>query len=190
MKNQLFETIYNGCNSIAENAYLESPLDTELKPPMLMEDIYFECNVRPLFEQVLREMAVSDYRYFGIFKSDILQNPATGAKSVFVSADFEEIIRKYDSNQQFITCVILPCSDKGAILSQNPNELQKMMLDLAMAKEKTYETTLQHIRNYRKVLSERGLLKLTQKLNTDVANQRINNQRAIQARNDADPKNK
>ncbi|GMO25316.1 MAG: hypothetical protein Pg6A_12660 [Termitinemataceae bacterium] len=57
MTNQLFETIYNGCNSIAENAYLESPLDTELKPPMLMEEIYFECNVKPLFEQVLREMA-------------------------------------------------------------------------------------------------------------------------------------
>ncbi|GMO53595.1 MAG: hypothetical protein Pg6C_20020 [Treponemataceae bacterium] len=86
------------------------PLDTELKPPMLMEDIYFECNIKLLFEQVLREMAVSDYRYFGIFKSDILQNPATGAKSVFASADFEEIIRKYGPNQQFITCVILPCS--------------------------------------------------------------------------------
>jgi hypothetical protein len=64
MTNQLFETIYNGCNSIAENAYLESPLDTELKPPMLMEDIYFEYNVKPLFEQALREMAILNKELF------------------------------------------------------------------------------------------------------------------------------
>jgi hypothetical protein len=43
---ELFEDIYNAGNLAAEteNTYLESPLDTELKPPMLMEEIYFECN--------------------------------------------------------------------------------------------------------------------------------------------------
>jgi hypothetical protein len=57
MNSKLFEAIYETSNSAAEteNTYLESPLDTELKPPMLMEEIYFECNVKPLFEQVLKE---------------------------------------------------------------------------------------------------------------------------------------
>ncbi|GMO42200.1 MAG: hypothetical protein Pg6C_03560 [Treponemataceae bacterium] len=58
MVNKLFETIYNECNPIAENAYLESPLDTELKPPMLMEEIYFECNLKPLFEQVYKKAEI------------------------------------------------------------------------------------------------------------------------------------
>jgi hypothetical protein len=191
MNNKLVEHIlkYSDHDGIDENELVE-PLEKNDNMSQIFEKIYYECRLKPLVEQILREMAINDYRYFGIFKSDVLQNPATGTKPMFTSTDFEEIIRKYDSDQQFVNCVILPCSKNGMILSQNLNELQKMILDLAIAKEKTYETTLQHIKNYRKILSEHGLLKLTQKLNTDVENQHINNQQAIQTRNDADPKNK
>jgi len=47
------------CNPPQTEAYLESPLDTESKPPMLFEKmfekVYYDCNVRPLFEKILRE---------------------------------------------------------------------------------------------------------------------------------------
>jgi hypothetical protein len=48
MTNPLFEMTYNEGNPAAENACLESPLDTELKPPMLMEEMYFECHQKYL----------------------------------------------------------------------------------------------------------------------------------------------
>jgi hypothetical protein len=146
--------------------------------------------IEQLFEQVLREMATSDYQFFGIFKSEILQNPTVSIKALFKSADFEEIIRKFDSEQQYVDCVILPCSNNGIILSQNANELQIMLSDLAINKEKTYDTTLKYVKNYRKTLSDRGLLKLTQELNTDLQNNQINSQQAIKTRTKADPKNK
>ncbi|MDR1219042.1 MAG: hypothetical protein LBK73_05465 [Treponema sp.] len=70
MNSKEFESIYKECNTAAESACLESPLDATSKPPMLFEDIYFECNLKPLFEQVLREMngqaisanAMTDYK--------------------------------------------------------------------------------------------------------------------------------
>jgi hypothetical protein len=52
---KLFEYIYSSCNEDDYDIYLESPLDTENKPPMLLEDIYFECNVKPLKETVTIE---------------------------------------------------------------------------------------------------------------------------------------
>ena len=61
----LFEEIYALSNHTTEYGtnYLEWPLDTATKPPMylneskLFEEIYFEHRLKPLFEQVLREMA-------------------------------------------------------------------------------------------------------------------------------------
>jgi hypothetical protein len=43
---KLFETIYKKCNQPAETRMLKS-----------FQEIYFECNVKPVFEQILREMA-------------------------------------------------------------------------------------------------------------------------------------
>ena len=64
---KLFEEIYALSNHTTEYGtnYLEWPLDTATKPPMylneskLFETIYFEHRLKPLFEQVLREMANS-----------------------------------------------------------------------------------------------------------------------------------
>ena len=54
---KIFEEIYNDCNSpvVMPDNLLKSPLDTDSKPLLLMEEIYFECNVKPLFEKVFRE---------------------------------------------------------------------------------------------------------------------------------------
>ena len=60
---KLFEEIYALSNHTTEYGtnYLEWPLDTATKPPMylneskLFETIYFECKLKPLFEQVMRE---------------------------------------------------------------------------------------------------------------------------------------
>ena len=41
-----FKTILNECNS------------TESKQQALFEKVYFECNIEPLFEQVLREAGI------------------------------------------------------------------------------------------------------------------------------------
>jgi hypothetical protein len=56
MNIEAFETIYKECNPMMGSAYLESPLGVTSKSPMSFEEIYFECNLTPLFEQVLREM--------------------------------------------------------------------------------------------------------------------------------------
>jgi hypothetical protein len=53
---KLFEEIYDECNTVESENYLEWPLDTESKPPMLFEQIYLECNLKSLFERVLREV--------------------------------------------------------------------------------------------------------------------------------------
>jgi hypothetical protein len=42
-----------------ENNYLESPFDTESKPAMLTEQVYYECNLKPLFERILREAGLN-----------------------------------------------------------------------------------------------------------------------------------
>lgn len=51
---KLFESIYEASNyaTETETSSLEAPMENK---PMLFEEIYFECNVKPLFEQVLRE---------------------------------------------------------------------------------------------------------------------------------------
>jgi hypothetical protein len=56
MNGKAFESVRNECDPAAESARLESPIDAESKPPMPFEGICFECNLKPLFEQVLREM--------------------------------------------------------------------------------------------------------------------------------------
>ena len=51
----LFESIYAPDNYSIETeaTELESPLESG--QPMLFEEIYFKCNLEPLFEQILRE---------------------------------------------------------------------------------------------------------------------------------------
>jgi hypothetical protein len=55
MNIEAFETIYNECNPAVESACLESPINTTSKLSMSFEDIYFECNLMPLFKRILRE---------------------------------------------------------------------------------------------------------------------------------------
>jgi hypothetical protein len=51
------KAVYNECNVTAE--YLAQPLDMESKPALFIErifdEIYYKCNIEPLFERVLRE---------------------------------------------------------------------------------------------------------------------------------------
>ena len=57
MDSKVFETIYACYNP---DVGIENPLDNSLEKSLetgkLFEDIYFECNMKPLFEHVLREM--------------------------------------------------------------------------------------------------------------------------------------
>jgi len=176
MYNELFENILQASGENMDD-FIDEP------------NFYARISENLLFEQILREMTITKYQFFGIFKSEILENPTASITALHKSSDFEEIIRKFDAEQRYVDCVILPCTNNGKIISQNANKLQSILRDIAVNKEKTYDATLQYVRNYRRALSNRGLLTLTQKLNTDLQNDEINDQQAMETRTNADPKN-
>jgi hypothetical protein len=136
----------------------------------LFEEIFHECNIEQLFEQVLKETVLSNYESFGIFQIDILQGDSSSRKPLLKSTSFEEIIRIYDAKEQYRNCVILPCKNNGILLSNNTLELKNQVIELELEKEKTYKTTLSYLVNYRKVLENHGLLNVTRQLNTDNTN--------------------
>jgi hypothetical protein len=131
---ELFEDIYNAGNlaTETENTYLESPLDTELKPPMLMEEIYFECNLKPLFEQVLREMADTIPAKF----ARALRNAYLKLKSV----SFKEIVK------EAITYI------RGGVIDKNDPKTKLHLLDTngkeVIIKADTYNNSFKNAKSY------------------------------------------
>jgi hypothetical protein len=96
MNSKAFESIYNECNPAAKSACLELPLNTTSKPPMSFEDIYFECNLMPLFEQVLREMAATGADLF----STALAKKINEKIENWRSSTNREIINEEQSNNE------------------------------------------------------------------------------------------
>ena len=98
----LFETIYEANNyaTETETTSLESPMEGN---PALFEKIYFECNLKPLFEQVLKEMAnYTKTMFIGAFENAI--------RTITANKDYQKL---YDTDKTIKEVILL-------IINSNP----------------------------------------------------------------------
>ena len=180
MRIELYENVIQEANE-EEVDLLTQPLK-----PINFAGTPFKESV--LFEQVLRE-ALSDYKFFGIFQIGILKQISSSRKPLLKSANFEDLIRTYDSEERYRDCVILPCNQDGSLLSGNAEELKSQIIELEREKENAYRTTLNSIINYRKVLENTGLLDFTRQLKTSLDDQNTDIYDVIKKRTKASSKN-
>ncbi|GMO48079.1 MAG: hypothetical protein Pg6C_10390 [Treponemataceae bacterium] len=108
----------------------------QVKANFPMEDIYFECNLKLLFEQVLQKAEQIRYDYYGIFNKENYNQSATN-----VYSSINEVLRYFSKNKKlWATHEVLPCDKNGSILSRSGNEIKLCRSNMFAALQNYYKT--------------------------------------------------